>query len=158
MAGSVYLADSNILIRLVKREHPEYPLVRGAVSALRAKGIRLGYTMQNMAEFWNASTRPIERNGFGLTIEETDENARAIERATTGDSVRCRGTDNEAVYREWRTLVVRYGVSGAQVHDTRLAAAMLVHGISHILTLNTPDFARFNGIIAIHPNQAVLKS
>jgi predicted nucleic acid-binding protein len=152
MAGSVYLADSNILIRLVKREHPEYPLVRGAVSALRAKGIRLGYTMQNMAEFWNASTRPIERNGFGLTIEETDENARAIERAFVFLP------DNEAVYREWRTLVVRYGVSGAQVHDTRLAAAMLVHGISHILTLNTPDFARFNGIIAIHPNQAVLKS
>lgn len=152
MAGSVYLADSNILIRLVKREHPEYPLVRGAVSALRAKGIRLGYTMQNMAEFWNASTRPIERNGFGLTIEETDENARAIERAFVFLP------DNEAVYREWRTLVVRHGVSGAQVHDTRLAAAMLVHGISHILTLNTPDFARFNGIIAIHPNQAVLKS
>ena len=105
-----------------------------------------------MAEFWNASTRPIERNGFGLTIEETDENARAIERAFVFLP------DNEAVYREWRTLVVRYGVSGAQVHDTRLAAAMLVHGISHILTLNTPDFARFNGIIAIHPNQAVLKS
>ena len=66
MAGSLYLADSNILIRLVNGDHPEYPLVRGAVSALREKGVKLGYTLQNMAEFWNASTRPKERNGFGF--------------------------------------------------------------------------------------------
>src|SRR5208283_655063 len=64
MPGSIYLADSNILIRLVKRDHPEYPLARGAVGALWEKGVKLGYTLQNMAEFWNASTRPRERNGF----------------------------------------------------------------------------------------------
>src|SRR2546422_6252982 len=32
--------------------------------------------------------------------------------------------DNEAVYREWRRIVVQYGVSGVQGHDARLAAAM----------------------------------
>jgi len=40
------------------------------------------------------------------------------------------------------------------VHDARLAAAMLVHGLNHILTLNQPDFARYTGLEVVHP-QAV---
>jgi predicted nucleic acid-binding protein len=53
---------------------------------------------------------------------------------------------------------VRHRVSGAQVHDARLAAAMLVHGIDRILTFNGADFTRFQDIVAIHPSGAVLKS
>jgi hypothetical protein len=34
-------------------------------------------------------------------------------------------------------------VLGVQVHDARLAAAMYVHHVSHILTLNVADFNRF---------------
>jgi len=28
---------------------------------------------------------------------------------------------------------------------------MLAHGLTHILTFNTADFARFDGITAVHP-------
>src|SRR6202030_2432927 len=106
MAGSyLYLADSNILLRLTKRDHPQYPLMRGAVHALRQKGQTPAYTLQNMTEFWNASTRPTERNGFGLTVAETERNARVIERSFTFLA------DTETVYREWRRIVVQYGVS-----------------------------------------------
>jgi predicted nucleic acid-binding protein len=146
-ANSLYLADTNILIRLTKRDHPEYPLVRDAVYSLRAKGIALGYTLQNMAEFWNASTRPRERNGFGLTLEETESNAQEIERIFTFLP------DSELVYREWRRIVVQHRVSGVQVHDARLAAAMYAHSITHILTFNGSDFNRFSGLTAMHPNQ-----
>jgi predicted nucleic acid-binding protein len=147
MAGSsLYLADSNILLRLTKRDHPQYPLMRGAVHALRQKGLNPAYTLQNITEFWNASTRPIDRNGFGLTIAETDQNARVIEQSFTFLA------DTEAVYREWRRIVVQCGVSGVQVHDARLAAAMYAHGISKILTLNGSDFARFADITAIDPH------
>lgn len=151
MADALCLADTNILLRLVKRDHPEYPVVRGAIDGLWHKGIKLGYTMQNMAEFWNASTRPLERNGFGLTIEETERNVEDLERAFIFLA------DTEAVYREWRSLVVRHKVSGAQVHDARLAAAMHVHGIARILTFNGADFRRFEDIQAIHPNEEAQK-
>ena len=148
MAGSsLYLADSNILLRLTKRDHPQYPLMRGAVGALRQKGMTPAYTLQNMTEFWNASTRPTARNGFGLTVAETERNARVIERSFTFLA------DTEAVYREWRRIVVQYVVSGVQVHDARLAAAMYAHGISEILTLNGSDFIRFAGIAAIDPHR-----
>jgi predicted nucleic acid-binding protein len=99
-----------------------------------------------MTEFWNASTRPAERNGFGLTVAETERNAQIIERSFIFLA------DTEAVYREWRRIVVQYGVSGVQVHDARLAAAMYAHGISEILTLNGSDFIRIAGIAAIDPH------
>ena len=146
MAGSsLYLADSNILLRLTKRDHPQYQLMRGAVHALRQTGMTPAYTLQNMTEFWNASTRPKDRNGFGLSVAETERSARIIERGFTFLA------DTEAVYREWRRIVVQYGVSGVQVHDARLVAAMHVHKIGQILTLNVKDFARFTTIEALLP-------
>ena len=55
------------------------------------------------------------------------------------------------MYLEWRRLVVTHSVAGVQVHDARLVAAMLVHGIPRLLTLNDRDFSRFTEISAIHP-------
>jgi len=60
--------------------------------------------------------------------------------------------DGETVYREWLRIIVQYRVSGVQVHDARLAAAMYVHGVSHILTLNVTDFNRFEGLVPVHPD------
>ena len=61
--------------------------------------------------------------------------------------------DVPAVFLEWRRLVVTFGVSGVQVHDARLVAAMKVNGVTHILTFNTSDFKRYGseGIVAVDP-------
>lgn len=40
---------------------------------------------------------------------------------------------------------MQHSVLGVQVHDARLAAAMYVHRVNHILTLNVSDFSRFSG-------------
>jgi hypothetical protein len=42
-------------------------------------------------------------------------------------------------------------VSGTKVHDARLVAAMMVHAITHLLTLNAGGFARYPGVSAVHP-------
>jgi predicted nucleic acid-binding protein len=52
-----------------------------------------------------------------------------------------------------RELVVAAGVSGVQVHDARLVAVMRVYGLTHILTLNAPDFRRYPGIVAVDPQE-----
>ena len=140
-----FLTDTNILLRLLEPNDPEYALVRGAVDALLARGERLCFASQNLIEFWNVCTRPIPKNGFGLTIAETDERARLIES-------RFRLLpDNERVHAEWRRLVVSHSVAGVQVHDARLVAAMLVHGVADLLTLNDRDFSRYTGVRAVHP-------
>jgi len=145
MAIGSCLVDTNILLRITRRSDPQHKLVDTALARLAGQRTTLYYTHQNIAELWNAMTRPRDRNGLGLSIAETEREVRAIEAGMI------LLPDNEAVYREWRRIVVQHSVSGVQVHDARLAAAMYVHSVSHILTLNVADFSRFDGLTALHP-------
>ena len=38
------------------------------------------------------------------------------------------------------------------LHDARLVAVMLSHGVTHLLTFNTGDFASFTNISLVHPS------
>jgi predicted nucleic acid-binding protein len=146
MAIASCLVDTNILLRITRRSDPQHKVVDTALARLAGQGSILYFTHQNIAELWNAMTRPVARNGLGLTAAEAELEVRAIE---SGMSLL---PDSEAVYREWRRIVVQHGVSGVQVHDARLAAAMYVHGVTHILTLNVTDFGRFKGLVAVRPD------
>jgi hypothetical protein len=44
--------------------------------------------------------------------------------------------DTPAIYGAWERLVIEHEVTGESSHDTRLVAAMQVHGISSILTFD----------------------
>jgi len=145
MPDGAFLADSNIFIRWVKPDDCDYPLLNGLIEGLIRRGSSLCYTSQNLAEFWNTCTRPTERNGYGLSVEDADGRAAVIE-----DSLNLLA-DSLAVHREWRKLIVASRVSGVQVHDARLVAAMHVHGIKRILTFNDRDFARYTTVKAWHP-------
>jgi predicted nucleic acid-binding protein len=142
-----YLVDTNVLLRYADRINSLHAVTRAAVRKLRGTGHALRATPQNFAEFWNVATRPAARNGFGLTPVAADRRLRLVERLFP------LLPDDPAVYPEWRRLVVAFGVSGVQVHDARLVAAMRVHGVTHILTWNTVDFARYAplGIVAVDP-------
>jgi predicted nucleic acid-binding protein len=139
------LLDSNILIRWLEPKHPDRTLVQSAIDLLLEQSTELCFTLQNAGEFWNALTRPLDRNGYGLSPEETDRRVRAFESRLTFLA------DTPDVYLEWRRLLVAHSVRGVQVHDARLVAAMQVHGIGKILTFNTRDFARYTRVEALHP-------
>src|SRR5882762_10398530 len=127
MAGTPYLVDSNILLRWVKPDHNDYPLVVSAIGAILRGNDVLCYTSQNVGEFWNTCTRPLDRNGYALSPQETDRRAKHFE-----EKLRLL-PDSLAVHEEWRKLLVTSGVSGVQVHDARLAAAMRIHGVKRIV-------------------------
>ena len=67
MALPAYLIDTNILLRLSRRDEPAHTIVDAALGRLAGDGAVLHYTLQNIAEFWNVATRPADRNGFGQT-------------------------------------------------------------------------------------------
>lgn len=142
------LIDTNILLRLLEQTDPDYILVREAVETLTSRGETLCITSQNLVEFWNVCTRPASANGFGLTPAETDARARVIE------SQFQLLPESERVHDEWRRIVVAHSVTGVQVHDAKLVAAMLVHGVSRVLTLNGRDFARYPDMSVLHPRDA----
>lgn len=147
--AAAWLLDTNILLRMSKRDDPQHPMVSGALRALAAQGARLCFTSQTLGEFWNASTRPLAQNGFGLSTAETDRIARVIERDFEFLP------DSRDVHERWRQLLVAHEVKGVQIHDARLAASMYVHGVTHLLTVNVRDFQRFTGLHAIHPAEVV---
>lgn len=142
-----YLLDTHILLRLVVRTDPQHALIRAALRTLRQRGEQqqLCYTPQNLVEFWRTCTPPVAQNGYGLTIAETDYLACGIERLFT------LLPESPAIHTEWRQLVMTYSISGRQVHDARIVAAMRANGVSHLLTLNVSDFAHYSGISAVHP-------
>lgn len=143
-----YLADTNILLRWIEPGTPLCEQAQAAVKALRAAGETVVISPQNLVEFWNGATRPQERNGLGLTPQQADAELSKLE------ALFPIVPDTPLIHIRWRRLVVAAGVSGVQVHDARLAAVMMAHGISHILTFNDDDFRRFEksaGIIVVHP-------
>src|SRR3989442_13171184 len=137
MAIASCLVDTNILLRITRRSDPQHKVVDTALARLAGQGATMCYTHQNIAELWNAMTRPVARNGLGLTAAEAEREVQAIE---SGMSLL---PDSEAVYREWRKIVVQYGVSGVQGHDARLAAAKYVHAVNPKITKNVSKFSRF---------------
>lgn len=143
----IYLADTNVLLGFSFPADPRYPIVRTAIRELLANEHQLRTTSQNFAEFWNVSTRPTDRNGFGQKPVEANNLLRDLELLFP------LLPDSPTVYPVWRRLVVKYEVSGVQVHDARLAASMIAHNVVHILTFNVTDFERYKseGIMAVDP-------
>lgn len=132
-------------MRSAEPAHPTHSQAVNAVRTLLANGDRVCLIPQNLIEFWNVATRPIERNGFGWSPAKTDVEISRLESLLT------LLPDSQAIYREWRTIVLDNLVRGKQVHDARIVAAMEVHQITKLLTFNTKDFIRFGHIVLIDP-------
>lgn len=139
------LVDTNVLVRAVERRHPLMPIARQALQLLVEKGGELCVAPQNIAEFWNVCTRPVEVRGLGNSIAATDRLTARIENLFTILP------DTAEVFAHWRRLVVVHEVKGAKVHDARLVAVMETHGVGQILTFNDADFKRFPHITILHP-------
>jgi predicted nucleic acid-binding protein len=145
-----YLLDTGILLRLLNRDDAAHAEVRAAVRILKAQGHEIITSFQNISEFWNVCTRPAEaRGGLGLSLSETQRRLRTIER------IAAILADSPLTYTQWKQLVGDLDVKGVQVHDAKLAALMVVHGATHILTLNPTDFSRYPAIRAITPTQVL---
>ncbi|MBA4186011.1 MAG: PIN domain-containing protein [Acidobacteria bacterium] len=145
----MHLADTNFSLRFAVKQNPQHQIIRQAVRNLRNRGDEICIVPQTCVEFWNVATRPVKNNGFGFSIADADFFLRLIERIFP------LLPDDARVHQEWRKLVLSFGVSGVQVHDARIVAAMLIHQVTHILTFNTSDFARYSsiGIVAVDPNK-----
>jgi predicted nucleic acid-binding protein len=140
-----YLADTNILLRWVTPADPQHSLAVNSVKTLQRRGEVVHITSQNLIEFWAVATRPASANGLGMSPAEAEREVESLERLFP------LVPDSTAIYTEWKRLVAAAGVSGVKVHDARLAAVMIVNGLTHVLTFNTDDFKRFHGINAVDP-------
>src|SRR6266705_4736566 len=108
------LVDTNLLLRSTEPAHPMYAPAMNAIAILRTRGERLCVVPQNLIEFWSVCTRPVERNGLGMTAAEAQVELARLE------ALYIVLPDTPAIYQEWRQLVVTHAITGVNVHDARL--------------------------------------
>lgn len=141
-----YLTDTNIILLFLRKNDPDYADIRQSVESLKRRRAKLFTTPQNIAEFWNVCMRPASaRGGLGLSIENAEHRIRLIERHFVVLP------EIPEIYAEWKRLVLSHRVSGVNVYDARLIAAMNIHGIKNLITFNAKDFSRYPDINIFEP-------
>jgi len=140
------LVDTNILLRCAQPTHPLWSQAAHSVASLIRDKHSVFVCAQNIAEFWNVATRPVDRNGLGLSHEEVFHEVSEIERLLM------LLPDVPAIYPAWKNIVHDQRVQGVKVYDARLVAIMTVYSIETVLTFNTEDFQRYSKITALHPS------
>ena len=140
-----YAVDTNVLLRLSERSHPHFKPYLALAAVCFFWGTTYLTIRMALGEFWNACTRPLDRNGFGRSVGETRQLLESIQRRMTLLA------ETERVCVVWQHLLFTCEVRGVQVHDAHLAAVLEVHGVTHLLTFNGADFKRYPGLTAVHP-------
>ena len=140
-----YLIDTNVLLRLVQDIHPMHDDAAASIRQLLSINEELFIISQNLIEFWAVATRPVNYNGLGLTIDQAEQELSKLK------NIFILRLDTAAIFLAWEKLVKVHKVAGKQVHDARIVAAMLAHGITDLLTFNTDDFKRYAEIQVIDP-------
>jgi predicted nucleic acid-binding protein len=139
------LLDTNILARMAQPGTAACQVAEDAVNALSRRGDNLFLIPQVLYELWVVVTRPLAANGLGFTPAQA---AAELTRVLTLFPLL---PDAAGIFPQWRQLVLAHQVTGKNAHDARLVAAMNVHGVTHLLTFNTADFVRYQGITALDP-------
>src|SRR5258708_39186305 len=125
------LVDTNILLRAIQRDSLFCVPARNAIKRFHRLDSELCLTPQNVKEFWNACTRPTDKNGLGMSVAGAERHTKLLEKFFTVLP------DSSAAYGIWRQLLPKYEVIGTKVHDAYLVATMKSHAIHRITTFNT---------------------
>jgi predicted nucleic acid-binding protein len=140
-----YLLDTGIFLRAFDDKSHEHEDIVLALRLLRDRDESFAVAVQNLAEFWNVSTRPVANNGYGLPVAIVLRRVQLIERF-------CQlHTESVSSVQHWKQLLSDYELTGVSVHDARLVSVMLSENIPRILTLNVRDFSRYSRIQALSP-------
>ncbi len=115
---SVYVADSNFVLRLVDKSHPHHSIARAALGTLRGRGDEIVVVAQTLFEFYVVATRPgAARGGLGFTSIEAQRHLRAF-------GALFRLLPENPLFGEWARLIATYGTMGLPAHDARYIAAI----------------------------------
>ncbi len=145
-----YLLDTGVLLRLFDKTDPEHPVISELLRRLKKDGEELLTSCQNLAEFWNATTRPKSaRGGYGKSLELANRRLQFI--YSMGRIL----PDAPAACLEWHRLIVNHQVQGVAVHDARIVALMNVSKIDSLITLNRKDFTRYPWLTIFTPKEAL---
>ncbi len=147
-----YLLDTNVVLRFSNPSDSQHSLVVDAVAALLVEGAECYLTAQVLIELWVVATRPMNVNGLGWSVEQTNSAiTQLLDRFPMAD-------ETSQIFLTWLDIVTDNQVKGKRTHDARIVAVMLASNISHILTLNPSDFSSISDIAVVHPQSVLDKA
>lgn len=138
------LLDTNILVYSRDEASTFFGQVGEAIKGLVNGGITLCIHRQILREYACVVTRPAPK-GLGANID------RALTEIKEFESFYLVLPDPDNVWTEWKRVIKTGGFTGLRLHDAFIAAVMLGHCISDILTLNQKDFHDVQGIKPFSP-------
>lgn len=144
-----HLLDTNIVLRLCNTLDERHSLAVSAVAQLIRQSDECVLATQVLAEFWVVATRPIEVNGLGFSSIQTRKLIEPLLKKFTLLE------DTSKSFTIWLDLVTEQNVLGKRAHDIRLAATLLAHGITHLVTFNPKDFEGIAGITVVVPQNLI---
>lgn len=136
--------DTNIMLRYLIHDFPEYPSIRNMVDNLINNDHVLWTSRQVIREFGRVCTRP---QSF-MTIMSPEKATYYMEKIGELFEV---ADEDVRVTQQLITLMRQFSVSGKQVHDANIVATMLAYHIPNLLTLNLKDFDRYKSVIYLMP-------
>src|SRR5262245_59719732 len=146
----LFLLDANILIYGANAASPFFTQCKRANSGIAQNGDTSCIVPQSPDEPWTQAPRKPNPqsalSGIGMTPAQAYAEIVAIKRFFP------LFPDNGRILPEWERLVTQHSVSGKNGHDVRYVAAMNVHNITRLLTVNKDDFKRFTNITALLPS------
>src|SRR3954447_2098707 len=108
-----HLLDTNILVRLANSADARHALAAHAVLELHRRGETLHITPQILIEFRNVATRPVARNGLGLSQADAENRADGFEKSLQ------LLVENPDIFPAWKALVGACRVIGQRGHEPR---------------------------------------
>jgi len=141
MADNVF-CDTNIILRAYHDVFPQYHIVRATFDRLIDADAQLWISRQVIREYLVQITHP-------HTFETPFTGEAAVNRVSHSLET-CRVVDEtSATTHRLLDLIANYPVSGKQIHDANIVAAMLANNIPTLLTLNAVDFNRYADRITV---------
>ena len=141
--------DANLLLRVAQVVSPQHQTARAAIIRLKDENHELCAVPQVFYEYWAVATRPVGENGLTIPIEDVAE---LIDNLLLDFTLL---EDGPQIFPRWLELVKNHAARGKPSHDARIAAALISHGVTHLLTFNGSDFTRFQGITVVSPEDVV---
>lgn len=137
------MLDTSVLIAATDEGRAEHRDALTVVNDWAAGPTELCMSGQILREYLTVATRPAEKNGLGLNLQDALGNASAIRERTTLLA------EDAKVADRLLSLLTDVECRGKQVHDANVVATMLVHGVRAVVTMNLEDFGRFEGHVSL---------
>jgi predicted nucleic acid-binding protein len=140
------IVDANVLAYGINVDAPQYTASRALLDAARDPSTTLYVTSKILCEFYSVITNP-------RRVAEVSSASKAFQivsdvRALPGLHVL--PIPGRAVWA-WMELLQRHPVTGADIFDLQIVAAMKANDVGRIYTYNIIDFAVFPELAVVMP-------